>query len=120
MTPREDGIAVFLPLVVGVVLTFCTIVIHGLALVAIVHLVRRERRLGHAGVRFWKDLSIVAGASPPRTNLDAFTPFETGRDTERFSFLSAEGVATGCRPVALAMISERPEVTMGDGVIFRK
>ena len=63
MTSPRDGIAVFLPVAVGLGTTLCTIVIHGLALVAIVHFVRRERKLGRAGVRFWKDLSIVAGAS---------------------------------------------------------
>ena len=45
-------------------MTVCTIFIHALALTTIVHFVRRERRLGHAGVRFWKDVPIVAGATP--------------------------------------------------------
>ncbi len=62
MTPPRYGIAVFLPLAVGVGTTLCTIVIHALALIAIVHFVRHERRLGRAGVRFSKDVSIVARA----------------------------------------------------------
>ena len=41
----------------------CTIFIHALGLVAIVEFVRRERRLGRAGVKFWRDVIIVAGAA---------------------------------------------------------
>ena len=63
MAPSPDNTAVFLPLAAGVGTTFCTIVIHALALMAIVRFVRHERRLGHAGVRFWKDASIVAAAT---------------------------------------------------------
>jgi hypothetical protein len=63
MAPSRNGISIFLPLVIGVGATFCTILIHALGLIAIVHFVRHEWRLGRAGVRFWKDLSIVAGAS---------------------------------------------------------
>jgi hypothetical protein len=63
VAPSRNGIDVLLPLTVGIATTVCTIFIHGLALTAIVHFVRRERRLGHAGVRFWKDVPIVAGAT---------------------------------------------------------
>lgn len=63
MAPSRNGIDVLLPLTVGIATTVCTIFIHALALTAIVHFVRRERRLGHAGVRFWKDVPIVAGAT---------------------------------------------------------
>ncbi len=61
MAPSRDDIDVLLPLGVGAATTCATILIHALALVTIVHFVRRERRLGHAGVYFFKDVSIVAG-----------------------------------------------------------
>jgi len=63
MTSQRDAVAVFLPLAVAAATTLCTIFIHALALSAIVHFIRRERRLGRAGVTFWKDVSIVAVAS---------------------------------------------------------
>ena len=44
-------------------MTLVTIFIHALALTTIVHFVRRERRLGYAGVHFWKDVTIVAAAT---------------------------------------------------------
>jgi Ion channel len=59
----RTGINLLLPLSVGTATTFCTIFIHALALITIVHFVRREQRLGYAGVRFWKDVSIVASAT---------------------------------------------------------
>jgi hypothetical protein len=58
-----SGTAVLLPVAVSIGTILCTVVIHAIALLAIVHFVRRERRLGYAGVRFWKDVSIVAGAA---------------------------------------------------------
>ena len=36
-----------------------TIFIHALAVIATVNFVRRERRLGRAGVNFWNDVGIV-------------------------------------------------------------
>jgi hypothetical protein len=60
MDLSEDRIAVLLPLAVGTGLTFCTIVIHALAVAAIVHFILRERRLGRAGTGFWRNLAIVA------------------------------------------------------------
>jgi Ion channel len=59
----RDGVDVLLPLAVGVATTVCTIFIHALALVAIVRFVRHERRIGHAGVHFWEDTTIVAAAT---------------------------------------------------------
>jgi len=59
----RDGVDVLLPLAVGTAMTLVTIFIHGLALTTIVHFVRRERRLGYAGVHFWKDVTIVAAAT---------------------------------------------------------
>src|SRR5882724_7070321 len=63
MPSSPSQIAIFLPLAIGVGMTVGTIVIHGLALVTVPHFVRRERRLGRAGVRFWTDVSIVVGAT---------------------------------------------------------
>jgi hypothetical protein len=54
---------VLLPLAVGTATTVATIFIHALALITIVHFVRRERRLGYAGVQFGMDLTVVAGAA---------------------------------------------------------
>jgi len=52
--------AVLLPLLVSLVTTLTTIVIHGLALIAVLYIVVREYRLGRAGIRFWRDLAIIA------------------------------------------------------------
>ncbi len=60
MAPSPGEIAILSPLAIGVGMTFCTVVIHALALITIVHFVRRERRLGRAGVGFWKDVIIAA------------------------------------------------------------
>ncbi|MGA7326932.1 MAG: ion channel [Rhodomicrobium sp.] len=40
--------------------TLTTIVVHGLALIAVLYIVTREYRLGRAGIRFWRDLTIIA------------------------------------------------------------
>jgi hypothetical protein len=63
MATSRQEISIFLPLVIAFATTFATIVIHALALITIVHFVRHEQRLGRAGVRFWKDVIIVAGAA---------------------------------------------------------
>jgi len=63
VAPSRDGVDILLPLAVGIATIISTIFIHALALVAIVHFVRYERRIGHAGVRFLKDVSIVMGAT---------------------------------------------------------
>lgn len=55
-------IAVLVPLAVGLVAVICTIMIHALPFSATVALVRRERKLGHAGTNFWSDMGIVARA----------------------------------------------------------
>src|SRR5580700_6737465 len=60
MVASPARIAIYLPLAISVGTTFCTIIIHALALITVVHFVRREQRLGHAGIRFWRDLSIVS------------------------------------------------------------
>lgn len=56
------SIAFFIPGMVGVAAILCTIFIHAVPLSATVKFVRRERSLGHAGVRFWTDTGIVARA----------------------------------------------------------
>ena len=60
MAPSPGEIDILLPLAIGVGMTFCTIVIHALALITTVHFVRYERRLGRAGVGFWTDVIIAA------------------------------------------------------------
>lgn len=60
---RASDLAIGLPLVISLVTILSTIVIHALALLGIVHFVRRQHRLGRAGVRFWRDVVIVAGAT---------------------------------------------------------
>jgi hypothetical protein len=52
-------IPVFIPLAAGAIPVICTIFIHALAVMATVTFVRRERRLGRAGVNFWNDVGIV-------------------------------------------------------------
>jgi|SRR5579885_636711 len=63
MVHSTQGVAVFGPLIIGLPATLITILIHGLAGVAIVHFVRYHRRLGYAGVRFLIDLGIVTGVT---------------------------------------------------------
>jgi Ion channel len=58
----SHSIAFLIPLAVGVAATLCTLLIHALPLSATVDFVRRERKLGHVGVRFWMDTGIVARA----------------------------------------------------------
>ena len=60
--PSQE-VAVLLPLVVGLVTTLATIAVHAVALAAIIHFVRREFCLGRAGVRFQRDVAIVAGVT---------------------------------------------------------
>jgi Ion channel len=63
VAPARNGIDVLLPLVIGTAMTLVTIFIHALALITIVHFVRRERRLGYAGAHFWNDVTIVAAVT---------------------------------------------------------
>jgi hypothetical protein len=62
MAPSPDHLAILLPLGMAVAITFCTVVIHALVMISVIHFVRYELRLGRAGVRFWTDVLIVAGA----------------------------------------------------------
>jgi hypothetical protein len=52
-------IAFLIPVSVGVAAIICTILIHALPLRATIDTVRREKRLGRVGVRFWLDTGIV-------------------------------------------------------------
>jgi hypothetical protein len=54
-------ISIFLPLVIFLVTTFATLMIHGFAVQTNVYLLSRELGLGRAGVTFWTDVAIVAG-----------------------------------------------------------
>jgi hypothetical protein len=63
MAPSAQSVAVFVPLIIGLPTTLGTIVIHCVAGVAILHFFRYQRRLGRAGVRFWRDVAIVASAT---------------------------------------------------------
>ena len=63
MEPSPERIAILLPLGVAVILTFCTVIIQGLALMPFVYFVRYELRLGRAGVLFWRDVGIIAAAT---------------------------------------------------------
>jgi len=63
MPPSPDRVAILLPLGLAVTLTFCTVVIHALAMMPMIYFVHYELRLGRAGVRFWRDVGIVAGAT---------------------------------------------------------
>jgi hypothetical protein len=61
--PPERTVAVVLPLMISMFAILSTIVIHALAAVGIFHFVRRQHQLGHTGIRFWRDVAIVSGAT---------------------------------------------------------
>ena len=63
MEPSPDRVAILLPLGIAVSITFCTVIIQALTMMPMLYFVRYELRLGRAGVRFWKDVAIVAGAT---------------------------------------------------------
>jgi hypothetical protein len=63
VAPSPDDTATVLPLVIALVTTLGTIVIHALAVSAVVQFVRYERKLHRAGVRFWRDVAIVGGVT---------------------------------------------------------
>jgi Ion channel len=56
---QHQGVALLAPLTAGATAILCTIVIHGLVVMAVVHFVRREERLARAGAGFWGDVIIV-------------------------------------------------------------
>jgi hypothetical protein len=63
MTTQINSIAIMMPLVAGLGVSVGTIVVHALALNAIIHFVRRERRLGRAGERFSLNVVVVTAAT---------------------------------------------------------
>jgi Ion channel len=60
-------ILLLIPAAVGFAAVICTILIHAWLLSATITFVRRERKLGHLGINFWKDMGVVI-----RTILYAF------------------------------------------------
>ena len=62
MEPSPDRVAILLPLGIAVSITFCTVIVHALAMMPMIYFVHYELRLGRAGVLFWRDVAIVAGA----------------------------------------------------------
>jgi len=60
---RANDVAIGLPLVISLITILVTIVIHALALLGIFHFVRRQHQLGLTGVRFWRDVGMVASAT---------------------------------------------------------
>jgi len=58
--PRD--IAIWVPLLVGIGATICTVIIHSVGLMAVIRFVRHQRRLGRAGRSFWTDVAIVTVA----------------------------------------------------------
>ena len=57
-----ERVAIWIPLVVGASALAATILIHALAVMATVNLVRHEVRVGRAGTGFWTDVAIVVAA----------------------------------------------------------
>ncbi len=54
-----DRLSICLPLAVSAATVFCTVIVHVLATISIVHFVRRARGLGIVEVRFRRDVLIV-------------------------------------------------------------
>ena len=52
-------ISILMPLVIFLATTFAIVMIHGFAVQINVHLLRRQLRLGRAGIKFWNDVAIV-------------------------------------------------------------
>jgi hypothetical protein len=59
-SPQE--VEVLLPLLVSLGTILVTVVVHGIALMAVINFIRREYRLGRAGTHFWRNLAIVTAA----------------------------------------------------------
>jgi hypothetical protein len=62
MHSEAHRVAVLVPLAVGAGVVLCTLMIHGLAVIANVNFVRYERRRGRIGVGFRIDFAIVVVA----------------------------------------------------------
>ena len=59
MAPPNQ-ISVLNPLLVGVTITFCTIIVHAIFLGMVIWIVRRDLQLGRVGVRFLTDTIFIA------------------------------------------------------------
>ena len=59
---QAHRVAILVPLAVGASAVLCTLMIHGLALIATVHFFRYERRVGRAGSGVWINFAIVVVA----------------------------------------------------------
>jgi hypothetical protein len=57
--PQPHGVAILLPMLVGMGIFFCSIFIHALAVLATINLIRREEKLGRLGTGLRADLPIV-------------------------------------------------------------
>lgn len=55
-------IAIWIPLLIGLGVVVCTLLIHAGAIIATVNLVRHEVKVGHTGMNFWDDLRIASVA----------------------------------------------------------
>jgi Ion channel len=64
MTPSSSQeVAVLFPLMISLVTTLATIVVHVSASAVIAYFLLGEYRRRRAGVRFWRDVAIVAGGT---------------------------------------------------------
>jgi len=61
--PSAQNVAIGLPLIASLITILCTIVIHAVAVIGIVHFIRRQHRLRRIGVSFWQDVAIVCAAT---------------------------------------------------------
>jgi Ion channel len=61
--PSAQDVAIGLPLTVSLMTSLGTIVIHALAVIVIVHFIRRQHRLRRIGARFSQDVAIVCTAT---------------------------------------------------------
>jgi len=52
--------AIVLPLLAAGVSLLMSLIVHALSLQAVIRFVRRERKIGFAGVKFWRNVVIVA------------------------------------------------------------
>jgi Ion channel len=59
---QAHRVAILVPLAVGAIAVLCTLMIHGLAIIANVNFVRYERRRGRMGIGFRIDFAIVVVA----------------------------------------------------------
>lgn len=57
------SVALSLPLLVSLMMTLGTVLIHAVAVIMIMHFIRRQHRRGRIGVQFWQDVAIVCVAN---------------------------------------------------------